>query len=226
MTTPWPARFTDAHGVELTSIEIDHESILRMRIRGFDFVGQPDGFDAAVPLPPDAPFTLDWQGAVSHYTLEWRAPVAVDRRGGAPLAGLLYVRLGAEDGLIAVVLRVGGAEYRSHRLQDRLDEALMDLRSALPEGLRLRMCHSCGLAEYPDDAYFAFGDLICFRDTPDLIRNHRGRLDALMPRQAGFVPETHLCSRFEPGGYRGTVGHGEPNTWSVEDWAAGGTAVQ
>jgi hypothetical protein len=218
MTTPWPARFSDAHGVELTSIQIDHESVLRTRIRGFEFVGQPDALEPVRPLPPDSPFTSDERGDICGYTLEWLVPVSVDGAAGSPREGLLHLRLNEADGAVAAVLQVDGAEYRSRWVQYGLDEALMDVREQLPKGMRLRMCHSCGLAEYPDDAYLPFGGLICFRNTPDEIRRHSGRLGTLWLRRAGFVAETHSCSQFEPGGYRGTVERNEPNTWAVEDW--------
>jgi hypothetical protein len=219
MTTPWPARFSDVHGTALTSIRIDDGHQMRLRIRGFDFAGQPHTLEPVLPLPPQAPFARSAQGAVCNYTLEWRVPVLLDRAAGSQLSGYLHLRLDEADGGIAAVLEADGTEYRSRWIQDRLDEALMDVRQQLPEGLRLRMCHSCGLAEYHDYAYGPFGDLACFRDTPDEVRARPVRLGSLWQRRTEFVPETHLCPQFEPGGGRGGAGRGEPNTWAVPEWS-------
>ncbi|HEV2633889.1 MAG TPA: DUF6304 family protein [Actinocrinis sp.] len=216
MKIPWPARFSDAFGSEQTSITRVDGPNVGLRIRGFDFFGLPSDLQPVQPLPPDARVALSDNGYLRNYVLEWRVPVLLDHASGTTQDGCLYLRL-EEVTEIAAVLRTGGAEYRARWIQDRSDEALGDLRENLPADLRLRSCHSCALAEYPAHAYFDFGSLGCFRDTPDEVLGERVSLWGLWPKLTELVSETYLCPQHQPGGHRGVVGNvGVPNLWTVD----------
>ena len=198
-----------------------------MRLRGVQLVGTLDDLDPVESSSPESRFALS-DGRLTGAALEWRIPMRLDSGSGAVQTGGLYVCLdySRSEGRIAMVLRVAGVEYRSRWLQNRFDEAIGDLREQLPRGLRPRMCHACGLAEYSNLGYGTFGELACFRDTPEAIRQvnasqgsaFKTGLFRLWPEVTEFVEETHLCPDYEPGGSRSTPSRAHPNLWTPDWW--------
>lgn len=214
----YPAVYTDARGVESTSITNDGET-LRLLLRGVSFVG-PD-FDALEPEPGDldraqARFTLA-QGCLHACVLEWTMPMLVvhqERAVECPLRARLELGYPHPDGgnaseALLLELTTPSGRLRSAGRSGWFEDELLDLARQLPPGDSIRACITCAFSDYSPYGHGLFGGLACFRDAKEAYRRVTGKqqLFDVWDLMTDFVQETYLCDQYQtrkPGaGYRG-----------------------
>jgi len=223
MQAAYPATFRDRHDEEAATLQNDGKW-LQFTVRGVAFAGtQLDDFTPAVP--PDDPLLADftvnrWDENTVELcgcVIEFRMPLPVMTPAGVVEASLnVRVELGLpkEGGGIdreefVLALHLGGGVYRSSGSSGWLEDELLEVQRALPEGTYLRACINCAFSDYSVYGHGAFGCMFCFRGVKAEYRNVRTKADyfGVMDRYTELVQETYLCPEFEqrrPGtGYRG-----------------------
>jgi hypothetical protein len=132
-----------------------------------------DSFDDMTPATsPDAeiPFSLH-HGALCSCTIEWTMPVTLATRDSDQAADL-HCRLilgdpGQRGGLdredLHLTLHHNTGHATNPAAAGDFETALIAVQRALPPGVDLKACISCGLSDYPPGGSGLFGSLACFR---------------------------------------------------------------
>lgn len=213
----YPATYRDARGTEQIELANDGRS-LRTSIRGVALEGADfDGLDAADPDAARAAGLTLAAGSLCACELRWEMPIDMVVDGAHQVATLhCTLILGAptaRGGLDREDLRLrlvcSRATVESAGTSGWFEDELLELQRALPPGVALRACISCGLSDYSPLGHGLFGGLACFRATKQAYRAVASKqaLFELWDARTELVQETHVCPEFEPRrpgtGYRG-----------------------
>ncbi len=213
----YPARYSDAHGTETTTIDNNGE-MLRLSLDGVEFVGSD--FDSLEPkdAAPDQlrRFALN-QGCLCSCRIECRMPVPVHDRG-REVSGVLSVELvlgnpakngGIDCEQLRILLEYDGQRVAGPGTSGWFEDELLGLQTQLPEGVFIKACINCLYSDYSPYGHGLFGGMMCFRNLKAeyLKVTPKAEFWSIHGRQDRFVQETYLCPEFErriPGsGYRG-----------------------
>ena len=213
----YPARYTDRHGEEQTTIANDGEG-LTLVVRGVRFRGNDfDRFEPQdVPDPAALPFRF-LRGCLGFCTIEADIPLPIVTPAGI-VDGLLTFELTLGEPLptnqmdlerLKLILVVNGQSYSSRGQSGWFEGEMLDLQSKLPSGTFMKACLNCAFSDYSPYGHGLFGCLACFRGNKTGYRAVTGKDDLfeVWDTMTEYVQETHLCPEFErrePGtGYRG-----------------------
>jgi hypothetical protein len=214
----FPARYTDAHGAEETTITNDGRT-LRTVVRGIEFSGSDfDGLDPQPGLSAAERASFSFvNGALTDCEIEWIMPLHVTI-GDRTTVGFLEAHLslgssrsgaGRPHEILRLTLEWDGGVARSRRDSGWFEDELADIQAQLPEGTFLRCCFTCAFSDYHPVGHGLFGCLACFRDNKEAYLRVRSKADLwpVWPTMTEFVQETFVCPEFQrrvPGtGYRG-----------------------
>ena len=228
MFAQYPARYRDAQGEEITTIENNGKQ-LRMRVRGVEFAGST--FDAFEPiLPAESPqralFALTSGGDLCGCTITCEMPLLLVVQGEEE-QGQLHIEVDSSEPHPLPALRISGEKlslfvsdqrlslrvsFGGETFQVRNDgdfEGLYDLQCAFPEGVYIKACINCAFSDYSPMGQDTFGTLACFRDNKAGYRQVTGKrgIFEIWHTMTETVQETYLCPEFERRqrgtGYRG-----------------------
>jgi hypothetical protein len=217
-TVTYPARYTDRHGEERTTIVNDGES-LTIVVRGVRFRGSD--FDCFEPLGVSDPAELSsfrfLRGSLGFCTIEADVPLPLVTPARL-VDGLLTFELTLGEPLptnqmdpnrLKLVLVVNERTYASRGTSGWFEGEMLDLQRQLPAGTFMRACINCAFSDYSPYGHGLFGCLACFRGNKVGYRAVAGKDDLfdVWDTMTEYVQEPHLCPEFErrePGtGYRG-----------------------
>ncbi len=212
----YPAWYRDARGEEETVIRNDGES-LRMTVRGVEFAGwMLDDFEPVEGTDPAAlePFTLH-SGSLWGYEIEYDVSQPMIRCGQAEQA-TLHVQIvlgppGERGGVtgerFTLRLLFDEHSYESRDESGWIENALLEVQAALPDGVYMKNCFNCASSDYSPGGNGAFGCMKCFRNDKNAYLSARSKNEFFRLKNTEWVQETYLCPEFDrrvPGtGYRG-----------------------
>ena len=217
----YPGTYRDARGSEPIEIRNDGRT-LRTTIRGVPLAGSD--FDGLEPADAEAAraagLVLD-HGSLCGFEITCDMPIGLtgtETAAGTRELGTLGVHLtlgtpGPTGRIDREVLRLtltcARGTFHSAGTSGYFEDELSTLQRALPAGLGLHACISCGLSDYSPYGHGLFGGLACFRGDKPGYRAVTGKraLFQIWSTLTELVQETHVCPEFErraPGtGYRG-----------------------
>lgn len=219
----YKAIYSDSYGEEETSIHNDGKT-LRMILREVEFSSQFfEDWEPAAETPFDllAKFSLHPKfNELVDFRLKCSLPLAVRSSGQNKTAELLVdLNLGSpapNGGVDFEHLRLklktesGVFESDSNLQYCDFEEALLSIRSKLPDELKLKCCFNCDFSDYSPYGHSLFNsNFACFREKKKEYRAVKDKSDLfnIWDEMTEFVQETHLCSEFryrvKDRGYRG-----------------------
>ena len=214
----YPAKYTDTHGTEHTSISNDGET-LRVAIRGVEFAGTD--FDSLQPIeetPADRlqSFSLH-RSELCSCRLEFEMQIPL-RDNGRDRTGVLSIdlRLGSPSpngGLdceqLLVVLDYDDRRIAGSGESGWFEDELTEIQKQLPDGVYMKACINCLYSDYSPYGHGLFGQMMCFRNLKDEYLRVASKEDfwSVHDRYDRLVQETYLCPDFKrrvpDTGYRG-----------------------
>lgn len=219
----YPAVYRDRHGEEHTVLRNDGKN-LAMTVRGVEFTGQAlDDFEPATGTDPVLLnlFTFNQHSTdtmeLCDFEIVYTMSILMVAHG-QDTTGILTVQLvlGAptERGSLGrehlnLNLCYEGQTYSSRGTSGWFEDEMLHLQAALPEGVSLKACITCGLSDYSPYGHGMFGSLTCFRDNKEVYRKVSDKIGLFLiwDTHTESVQETYCCPEFEqrkPGaGYRG-----------------------
>lgn len=214
----YPAKYTDAHGSEDTSISNDGQ-MLRITIRDVEFAATD--FDSLEPSEDtDADqlrsFTLH-HGQLCSCRIECEMQIPI-HDNGKDLAGTLAIELqlgdpkpngGLDREQLLVVLKYNERRVASSGKSGWFEDELIEIQNQLPNSVYMRACINCQYSDYSPLGNGLFGYMMCFRNLKEeyLKVTSKAEFWSVHDRYDRLVQETYLCPDFKrriPGtGYRG-----------------------
>ena len=218
LTNHYPTIFTDANGIEETTIVNDGE-VLRMVLRGVAF--EDTMFDSFEPVEGTdsrllREFTLNRNELCScRFKFVISIPVIVNGRDstGSLLCSLNLGPPGNTGGIetetLKIVLNHEGREYASSGTSGWFENELIDIQKELPSDMFMKACINCQFSDYSPAGHGFFGCMYCYRNIKSEYLKVKTKQDffQILQKAERSVQETYLCEEFErrvPGtGYRG-----------------------
>ena len=218
MIVNYQGMYTDRFGEEPILIRNDAR-VLRTTIRDVPFSGYDfDGLSPEENTQPErlTSFTLQ-QGDLCSCIIECDIPVPVVT-SESTTQGRLSVRLelgepadngGLDRETLNLSIYVEGNIFTGSGKSGWFEDELLELQSALPEGVYMKACINCAFSDYSPYGHGLFGSLACFRSNKEEYLRVKTKADIfrVWETMTEYVQETYLCSEFRkrrPGtGYRG-----------------------
>jgi hypothetical protein len=216
MITLYPTVYRDKHGEEKITIESTGTS-LRTVIRGVEFTGVD--FQLLKPTidkdsPDLATFMFNNWGDLSDCFIECEIPILVvvdDVEKQGYLLAEIHNPVNARVEYLAradkkrislrLILRYDGLSFEASGFQTGgwFEIDMFAIQKELPQGVYMKTCVQCAFGAYSPYGQGMFGDMACFRDNKEGIRNVRNKSDLfkVWDTMTEYVQETYLCSEFE-----------------------------
>lgn len=204
------AWFEDRRGRDPLVITTDGAR-LRAVLRGAELDGIDfDGLEAERNSTPH-PFDTNAFGELDGGSIDFVLPMAVEIDGDVARATLrIRIDLEPKYESVSMELLVNGMDPILGRNDSGLFELALDqIDRALPAGVSMLCCFTCGLSDYNPLGQGMSGSLACFRDIAPSYRRATTKWEIfdLWPSKTEQVRETHLCASWEVRprgrGYRG-----------------------